>query len=240
MKKIIFVLIIGAMLHININVLAQESFYQNEEGVILSKQEYDFISSMYWDGYQEYLTWEDYNEIKSLDLFDKEVQKETRYYVDSSLTRGTSVTGNLRTLTIAKSCSDSCMVTLTNKWNGTPTVKSYDVFGVRANGVSILNIKNALVFGKDYTKSYTEPKVYSNGFGYSVLVPNAENVNASVTFVTSKGGQIYGSYQHAMQNITETISKQYSIGVGGYGKVFLFSGFAGSIYDNAPGVDIEV
>lgn len=239
-KKIIFALIIGVMLHIDINVLAQENFYQNEKGVTLSKQEYDFISNMYWDGYQEYLTLGDYNEIKSLDLFDKEVQKETRHYIDSSLTRGTSVTANFRTLTITKSCSDSCMIALTNKWNGSPTAKSYDVFGARVNGVSILNIRSALVSGENYAKSYTDPKVYSNGFGYSVLVPNVENVKASVTFVTSKGGQIYGSYQHATQNITETISRQYSIGEGGYGKVFIFSGFAGSIYDNAPGVDIGV
>ena len=51
---------------------------------------------------------------------------------------------------------------------------------------------------------------------------------------------MYGSYQHAATNTTENISEQYSIGLGGYGSVFLFSSAAKDIYDGAPGVDINV
>lgn len=239
-KSIFYILLIMVMTHVNINVYAKENYYRNENGVVLSKQEYDFISNMYWEGYQEYLTLDDYNEIKALNLFNKPIEKEIKEYVDYPLTRGTSVTSNLRTLTIAKACSDTCMISLVNKWNGNPTIKSYDVFGARVSGVSILDIRNALVSATNYAKSYNNPKVYNNGFGFSVLIPNAENIKTTITFVTTKGGRVYGSYQHSMQNTTETISKQYSIGVGGYGKVFLFTGVASSIYENSPGVDIEV
>lgn len=243
MKKIKSKLLFGIILVIAMfskSVNAQEIYYQNDLGVTLSKQEYEYISNMYWEGYQEYLTLDDYNEFKNNDLFNKPVEKVTKEIVDVPLTRGTSVTSNLRTLTIAKSCSDTCVLSLVTKWNGTPTIKSYDVFGARVTGVSTTNIKNALVSGDNYGKTYSNPKSYSNGFGYSVLVPNVGNVKTSVTFITTKGGTLYGSYQHAMRNTTEAVSRQYTIGLGGYGRVFNFTGSALNIYDNAPGVDIQV
>lgn len=221
-------------------VFAQEDYYKNGNNVVLSKHEYEFISNIYWEGYQEYLTLNDYNDIKLMDLFDKPITKTTIEYNEIPVTRGSSVTSNLRTLTIAKSCSDNCMITLVNKWNGIPSIKSYDVFGARVTGVSILDIRNALVSGKNYAKSYTNPQTFSNGFGYSILVPNTEGIKTTVTFVTSKGGKIYGSYQHSMKNTTESISKQYSIDVGGYGKVFNFIGSTRTVYENSPGVDIDV
>lgn len=238
-SKLFFGVILGIVLFSK-NVNAQGIYYQNDLGVILSKQEYEFISNMYWDGYQEYLTLEDYNEFKDMNLFDKPIEKVTKEIEDVPLTRGASVTSHLRTLTIAKSCSDTCVLSLVTKWNGTPTIKSYDVFGARVTGVSTTNIKNALVSGDNYGKTYSNPKSYSNGFGYSVLVPNVGNVKTSVTFITTKGGTVYGSYQHAMRNTTEAVSRQYTIGLGGYGRVFNFTGSALNIYDNAPGVDIQV
>lgn len=195
---------------------------------------------MYWEGYQEYLTLDDYNEFKNMNLFNQSIDKTTKIIEDIPLTRGASVTSNLRTLTISKSCSNTCVVTLVNKWIGTPTIKSYDVFGVRVNGVSITNIRNVLVSGDNYARTYSNPIVQNNGFGYSVLVPNVGNVRATLTFVTTNGGMVYGSYQHAMRNTTEAVSKQYTIGLGGYGNVFNFTGSAREIYENSPGVDIQV
>ncbi len=238
-NKLFFGIILGIMFFAN-NVNAQEIYYQNDLGVTLSKQEYEFISNMYWEGYQEYLTLDDYNEFKNMNLFNQSIDKTTKIIEDIPLTRGASVTSNLRTLTISKSCSNTCVVTLVNKWIGTPTIKSYDVFGVRVNGVSITNIRNVLVSGDNYARTYSNPVVHNNGFGYSVLVPNVGNVRASLTFVTTTGGIVYGSYQHAMRNTTEAVSKQYTIGLGGYGNVFNFTGSAREIYENSPGVDIQV
>lgn len=238
-NKLFFGIILGIMFFAN-NVNAQEIYYQNDLGVTLSKQEYEFISNMYWEGYQEYLTLDDYNEFKNMNLFNQSIDKTTKIIEDIPLTRGASVTSNLRTLTISKSCSNTCVITLVNKWNGTPTIKSYDVFGVRVNGVSITNIRNVLVSGDNYARTYSNPVVHNNDFGYSVLVPNVGNVRASLTFVTTKGGMVYGSYQHAMRNTTEAVSKQYTIGLGGYGNVFNFTGSARDIYENSPGVDIQV
>lgn len=154
--------------------------------------------------------------------------------------RSSSVTSNLRTTTIAKSCSDKCLVSLVTSWNGMPYIKSYDVVGVRVSNSNITNIQGALVTGNNYGKSYSNPQVSNNGFGFSILLPNVNNVKVSVTFNTLKGGTAYGSYQHAMSNTTEYVSKQYTIGAGEYGNVFRFTGTARPVYDNASGVDISL
>ena len=40
-----------------INVYAEEDiYYTNDNGVSLTKTEYDFFTKMYWDGYQEFVT----------------------------------------------------------------------------------------------------------------------------------------------------------------------------------------
>lgn len=62
-KRALLALLLGTFLFTK-NVYAQEIYYQNDYGVILDHQEYNFISNMYWEGYQKYLTMEDYNIIK--------------------------------------------------------------------------------------------------------------------------------------------------------------------------------
>ena len=47
-----------------LNVSAKNLFYQNENGVMMSKNEYDYFSKIYWDGYQEYITQEEYDNVK--------------------------------------------------------------------------------------------------------------------------------------------------------------------------------
>ncbi len=221
-------------------VNAKENFYQNNKEVILTKEEYEFISELYWNGYQDYLTMEEYLDLKNRDLFNQKVETRIQEIENHSLTRSTEVTTNLRNLKISKVCSNSCTLTLTITFIGTPTVKSYDVLGVRTENVTISRIDHAKVIGDGYIKEYDNPQKFNNGFGYSLLLPNVGNVKAVVTFKTSKGGNVYGSYQHTMRNTTENISKQYSINENGFGRVFDFTGTTRNIYDNAPGVDIAV
>lgn len=223
-----------------IRVNAESIYYKNGNGVILSEQEYDFYSEFYWDGYQEYLTIEDFEKVKDMNIFDKEITKKEIINYSPVKERGSSVTSNLRTTTISKSCSDKCLVSLVTSWNGLPYVKSYDVVGARVSNSNITYIQGALVTGNNYGKSYSNPQVSNNGFGFSVLLPNVSNIRISVTFNTAKGGTVYGSYQHAMSNTTEFISKQYTIGAGEYGNVFRFTGNARMVYDNAAGVDIAL
>ena len=121
-----------------------------------------------------------------------------------------------------------------------PYIKSYDVIGARVSNSNISSIRNAYVTGNNYVKTYSDPQTSNHGFGFSILLPNVSNIKVSVSFNTSKGGTAYGSYQHATSSTTNYVSKQYTIGSGGYGNVFNFIGNARTVYDNALGVDINL
>lgn len=166
-------------------VLADDYFYKNDYGVILTEKEYNFISKMYGEGYQKYLTPDDYNLIKDMDLFGKPVERVMMHFKEPFLAKGTSINDNSRTLTITKTCSKNCLMVLSNKWNKTPSVKSYDVFGARIKNGTIINISDVVVSGNNYSKIYSNPSVYDNGFGYSILVPNVSNIEMTASFVTT-------------------------------------------------------
>lgn len=57
------ILLICLIFNIN-NVFALETFYKNKNGVILTEEEYDFLTKMYWDGHQSLMTFDDYEEFK--------------------------------------------------------------------------------------------------------------------------------------------------------------------------------
>ncbi len=237
-KKKLFLILLMGIFSFNVKVNAGEIFYQNENGVILTENEYNFFSEMYWKGYQEFLTQEDFIELKKLNIFEQQIEKKE--WLDAPISRNNTVTSNLRQLTISKACSQECVLTLVTSWIGSPFIKSYDVVGARIANSSLTSVRSALVSGTNYGKSYSNSQTFNNGFGYSILLPNVSNLKITLTFTTTKGGTAYGSYQHANTNTSELISKQYTIGAGEYGNVFHFNGNARTVYDNAPGVDISL
>ena len=222
-------ILIGVLLSISLmpTAFAKENYFVNDNGVSFSKKEYEKPLNTKVTSRED------------IDLFDKEIKKETTY-TDSCVTYDSSVTSNLRTLKITKACSSSCYSTMVTDWNETPFIKSYDVMGARLNGPSLLNVNNLIVTGDNYYQSYNNPKKFTNGFGYSFLLPSISNIRVTTSFITSLNGTLYGSYQHAMSNTNSAVSNQYTIGVGGYGNVFQFTGTARNVYDNAPGVDINL
>lgn len=243
MKKCAFVIglfLLEIFLANNIVNAEENVFYQNSYGVILNKSEYDFFTKMYWDGYQEYLSSHDYELLKEQSVFDKMIEKKEIIIDDVPISRGSSVTANSRKTVISKTCSTNCVLSLVTTWQSTPYIKSFDVVGVRVANSNILSIGSALVSGNNYSKTYSNSQSFNNGFGFSVSVPNTSNIKTTLTFVTNKNGTAYGTYQHAMSNVSEQVSKQYTIGSGGFGNVFLFNGNARTVYDNAVGVDITL
>ena len=158
--RILFIMLLLSCVSV-VNASTQESkYYQNENGVIMSKNEYDYFSQLYWDGYQEYITQEEFDNIKNMDLFDTKIDKETivqEEFINNPITRGTTVTSHLRTLTIGKACSNDCFITLVTTWDGMPYIKSYDVIGARLSNSSLKSISTTRVTGNNYIKSYNNP-----------------------------------------------------------------------------------
>ena len=222
------------------NVYAEKIYYTNSYGVNFTEKQYKYFTDMFWDGYQTSVTQDEFNKVQLLNLFESTIEKEKILIPIESFEKGPSLTQNGRTTTISKSCSTQCLVTLNTTWNTTPTIQSWDVTGVRISGTSLGLINTAKVYGSGYFTTYSTPKVFTNGFGYSVDLPNTSNIKVSISFYAGLGGTIYGTYQHAMSNTTEPISKLYTINSTGYGGVFSFSGSAIGIYDGAGGVNISL
>ena len=81
----------------------------------------------------------------------------------------------------------------------------------------------------------------TNGIGNSVELPSTgEDIIVDTCFTVTRGGTVYGSYQHAMQSTTLANSQNYTLDYLGYGGVFLYYGNAIGIYDGMNGVDIDV
>jgi len=71
MKKIILLLL--AMFS-SIAIVNAEDYYINENDVVLTKKEYDIISQIYWEGYQDIMTNEDYQYLIDNDIFNSSIE----------------------------------------------------------------------------------------------------------------------------------------------------------------------
>ncbi len=144
-------------------------------------------------------------------------------------------------LTIKESCASDCTITMTATWKAMPRVRSYDIIGTRLKNVSLLNTSTTKVI-KDSTYTSSADTVYKdNGFGVSVKLPTGGNsLIITQYFKVSKGGTVYGSYQHATRTISLANSKNYTISPNGLGGVFQFNNGYNSYYDSMAGVDIAV
>ncbi len=216
------------------------SYFTNENGVSLTKEEYDFLTKMYWDGYQKIMTQDEYNKFKENDIINGEFDSKVVTVGDNNLTRGTTHTTASKSLKVSKSCSSNCLVAVTLTWLGQPTIRSYDVMGSYLSSVTLQSNPNTRVSSSTSTTFPTDIKKSGNNFGVSFKLPSGSNLIINQDFYASKGGRVYSSYQHAMSNTTLATSKSYTFSLVGYGGVFNFTGNARNVYDAMNGVDIDL
>ena len=237
MKKILYILLL-AFFCTGVNVSASEIYFSNVNGVNLTEEEYNFISKIFWDGYQKEMTIEDYNFILSDGISENIV---TNNYIPYQ-TMGTTHTTASKSLTITKTqLSSYTLISVVATWLASPTVRSYDVIGSYLSGVSLMDAPTTKVSSSSGTTSYADVLYDNNGFGVSVKLPTSgSNIIVSQAFKVNGSGHIYSSYQHAKKSISLSNSKRYSISLSGYGNVFLFESSIKSYYDQMGGVDISI
>ena len=119
-------------------------------------------------------------------------------------------------------------------WLREPNVKGSDVIAIRHDGkinVSDISgiqfvdgpVENAI--GYDMPSSNIQK--FSNGVGIPMNLKDGSKTFALRLYVSgtiSGNATIYGSYQHAKQNIGLANSKNYTLSKDGYGRVLKFSG----------------
>lgn len=233
MRKIIIfiILVFGGICNVNAN----ELYYTNKYGVSFTEKQYDFFTEMYYEGYQDYITIDDFNYFDINNMNPELV--ETNYIV---MPMDTSVTGTKKSLKISKSSYDNkSIIVLTADWFQNPSTRSNDVIGARFVGISLQDTPKTKMVNSSGSKQFTNVDSFTNGFGQTFLL-SGNNIKITQTYKVSNGGTVYASYQHAKKVISAANSRKYSISSSGYGGVFKFSGTATTIYDNSQGVSISV
>lgn len=230
-----------------INVRADEVYYTNSHGVSLTEEQYNFLTELHFDGYQDYITEATHNKYLSMGLYDEKVTKEVIEDFDDS---GNSLYGTLhettaKRLELAYACGGNrCTMATTAEWKGTPRIISYDVIGSYLYGnLTRLSTPITYLYWSGQTIEFTD-RVYSgNGYGCTALLQNSSVnmiVAQDVDIRVDGSGTFYSSYQHATKRITLETSKKYTTGFGGYGGVFFFYGSAVGVYDQMAGVDVHL
>ena len=224
-------------------VSAKEIYFTNDNGVSLTKEEYDFLTKMYWDGYQKIMTKEEYQKFDDNNIMDREYEEKVVTYNDTPLTRGTFHQSLAKSIKISRSCdSNNCAISVVLTWLGVPKVKSYDVMGCSFdNGLQLITTPHTRVSSSDKTYFSDDLQVTEKkGFGSSFKIPTGTGLIINQDFYVSRNGHVYASYQHAMSETTLAISRDYKISGIGFGGVFEFGEKASKIYDDMNGVDIAV
>lgn len=221
---------------------SNDVYYQNDHYVKFTKEEYDTISEFYYEGYQDYMNQEDYEEFINSGIVGGEI-KTVITYDNSSVTRASvSHTTANKSLKVTYSCpSTTCTMSAVATWINSPKVRSYDLIGAYSSTKDSLKMLGADVTGGVSFEDYVEKRVESYGVSSTLKLPSSgDSVRVSATITAKKGSTVYVSYQHAKKSISLANSRKYSFNVGGYGNVFLFDSSVSSYYDAMGGVKVSL
>ena len=235
MKKIIILTIIFLMSISKVNA-SSNVFYENDNGLILSECEYSFISNFIYDGYQNYMSLSDYENIfyNGITCNSKIELGNNLYSLNSTEHSTTS-----KSLSIKKTCSsEECAISVYLKWKVSPKNRSYDVMGAYLNNTNIIG---SSIKTKINTTSFSDIKYLLTGFGTSIKIPtDLSTFNVVQTYRVLNKGTVYASYQHSKYGITLNDSKKYTLSNLGYGGVFLFDDTMKPYFDGMGGVFISM
>lgn len=241
MRKLIFAITICLMC--TLNTYAKETIVGPEKYTFTEKEK-EYIIDFYGEDYLENMSTSTYKWIKSLDIDTNGIAFNKTTDTNVMQPNGTYVQTADEMVGISRSCDSSfCSVTVLARWLNNPTIRSYDVIGVRYYNTSAYgDAKTTIVTSSAGSTAYSNYRSFSNGFGNSVKLPTSgSNIVVEQHLYVKPTGRIYASYQHAMRNTTLATSKLYNISGGGNGSVFEFTGAAANnLYDDFPGVDIAM
>lgn len=221
---------------------SSDIYYQNYYYVKFTKEEYDTISEFYYEGYQDYMNQEDYEEFINSGIVGSEI-KSSITYDNSVMTRASvSHTTANKSLKVTYSCpSTTCTMSAVVTWINSPKVRSYDLIGAYSPTKGSLKFVTADVTAGSTPKDYVEYKSENYGISATLQLPSSgSDVVVTSRFKAQKGSTVYVSYQHAKKSISLSNSRKYSFNAGGYGNVFLFESSVSSYYDAMGGVKVTL
>ena len=155
-------------------------------------------------------------------------------------------TGKKIDISYYKNAANNYVIDLHNAWKINPTYRSHDIIAARwttSKSTSDYTISGTQIAIGASTVNYTESlssdhmKKYAYGAGisqnlYDNYAPSGNTFRAVSS--TSFGTYVYGTYQHATQNISLANSKSYTISSSGLGGVLNHT--YSSSYDGMDGI----
>lgn len=220
------------------NVLA-EPYYENDNGVQFSEDEYNFISALYGEYKTEVMTLNQYNKLKENNIFGQEIITISD---DSQISLLTEHETPHKKLTLSYACGTKCTIVSHLFWKVVPATKSYDLYGTYLENTgeidelfSVMHVNGSITYPVEY-------KINSAGASATYKLPDSiSNTNdffLDFEFMVAQQGKIYVSYQHADSAVSLANSRLYNFSYNGYGHVFAFNQSVRSHYDDMGGLKI--
>lgn len=207
----------------------------------MTEEEYQFIGELYKEGFQNHITQELYDNIIDNDLMNRELNKKSVVVQDNPFARGSYHTTSYKTLAITSSCnSTNCFIAISLDWLANPAVRSYDVIGALFHNVTRQSTPVTYYTDSISSNATGTYKYASDGVGASFKLGTGTDLYITQQFYVSRGGTVFGSYQHATSAITLNESRNYNFHISGFGSVFQFGSVGVDTYDGMTGVDIAV
>ena len=139
------------------------------------------------------------------------------------------------------------------QWLVTPATKSFDVTAMRVEDATVVEgtQDGTQTYWADgsynsitYSPNGTNIRKQSNGFGISMnLVNDASYFETDISAdikASNSNATVYGTYQHAVTNVTLEQSHSYNISHNGFGSVLNFATGVRGYYDGMQGVYVEL
>ena len=122
-------LLLALILIIPNTVNASEIYFENNNGVSLTKKEYDYLVERFSENFLKIMTNNDYDNLVSDELLSGKMNVNTSIPTIMPLSESYYKTGS-KYIKITSICSSiNCSITVYVKWYNEPKVKSYDVIG---------------------------------------------------------------------------------------------------------------
>ena len=148
---------------------------------------------------------------------------------------------------------NSHRLTVYTQWLIVPVTQSYDVTAMRVEDAYIVEgsqtglqvyRKNGTIGSVNYSPNGTNIRKEDDGFGISMNLVNDASyyeteISANVV-ATSQYAKAYGTYQHAVTDVTLDASQSYFISHNGFGGVLNFATGVQNWYDGMNGVSISL
>lgn len=240
MNKLIWgILAMFCLLGVNVNALEDnEVYYENDNGVKFTKIEYDFVSEFYYEGYQDYMTLDNYLRLKDAGVMEEKVKKVV-YNYNSGIQTLTNINyqSASKKLTLSYACTSRCYASLYVSWLTIANVRSYDLIGAYSPTANALVAEESSMIYSGRSYAATEKNNSKNGISSTFKLPSTDAKYAfTLDFNVPIGTKVYASYQHAKKTISLANSRKYTYASSGYGGVFRFDSSVSSYYDGMGGI----